>query len=240
MAASEKPVLLLTRPAPASQRFFDDMPPEVRAAVTLCISPLFRVEAAVELLDPGPARGLILSSVNGVAVAARVSDRRDLPAFCVGVRTTRAASEAGFAAIQCGQDADELVAELVRRNPAGPLLHLHGRHARGDIARRLTARGMPTTEKVIYDQPAQPLSDDVRAHLQGARPVVLPLFSPRSASLFVDAHTGAAPLHVIAMSSAVAEAAAPLCRASLDTAATPDAASMRGLVARKVEQLGAG
>lgn len=73
-------------------------------------------------------------------------------------------------------------------------LYLHGRHR---------ARSLPIASLAVYDQQAQPLSDTARALLADSRPVVLPIFSARSAELLSVAVARArAEITVIAISSA--------------------------------------
>jgi uroporphyrinogen-III synthase len=97
------------------------------------------------------------------------------------------------------------VQRLKALRPDAPLLHLRGRHARGDIAGQLGAAGLPVREQIVYDQKSLPLSDAALACLKGPAPVIVPLFSPRSARLFAGAYPGPVAA-VAAISHAVADA----------------------------------
>jgi uroporphyrinogen-III synthase len=79
---------------------------------------------------------------------------------------------------------------------------------------------------VVYDQQAQPLTDAALRRLAANGPVVVPLFSPRTAKLFSAAGPFAAPLHLIAMSDAVAEAAGLIDATSITVAAEPTQPAM--------------
>lgn len=58
---------------------------------------------------------------------------------------------------------------------------------------------------VVYDQLSQPLSDAARQALAGMAPVILPLFSPRSARILSEQVTQArAPLWLVPISPAAA------------------------------------
>jgi uroporphyrinogen-III synthase len=121
---------------------------------------------------------------------------------------------------------------VARRPGPGPLIHLHGEHTRGDVAKRLNSAGIETHEAVIYRQEALPLSAEVIALIGGADPVVLPLYSPRSAALVGAGISRVGPnVRAIAMSPAVAEAwlAATGHRAELPS--RPTAAEMRARIA---------
>ena len=185
MSSATQPVLLLTRPWADSQRFAA-MLPEWRAV----ISPILRIVAVEH--DGAPlhdAPGLVFTSAHAVASAGPGRGRL---ALCVGGHTARVARAAGFD-VREGNGFAEGLLPLIEA--AGvPLIHPHGRH----LARELPVRGM-----VVYDQEPVPLNDQAQALLAGEAPVVLPLFSPRSARLVADAARGArAPLWPVAISAA--------------------------------------
>lgn len=235
---SSPPVLLMTRPQPAGRHFADTLAPGLRAGLTVCLSPLIGIAPRRDPVEIGDARGLIFTSANGVRAAAGLIGGRDLPSYCVGDATAQAARAAGWDKAQAtGADADALVAALLRDPPPGPLLHLRGAHARGDAAGRLAAGGLPARAVTVYDQPALTLTDAARAHLAGRAPVLVPLFSPRSARLFAAQHGGAAPLYLQAMSPAVAAELRGLPAEALEIAEAPTGAAMRLLVERRLTGL---
>lgn len=231
-------ILLMTRPEAAGRRFVAGLPGTMRERITPCYAPLMEIVPTTGPVEIGAARGLIFSSAAGVeAVADRVK-ARDLPCFCVGETSAQAARDAGWSRARAvALDAEGLLARLTCDPPEGPLLHLRGAHARVPIAARLSEAGLPAREAVVYDQPERALTDEARDHLEGARPVLVPLFSPRSARLFAQGHAGGAPLRLLAMSPAVADVVAGLDAASLEVAGEPTGAAMRSLVAKHVETL---
>lgn len=168
------------------------------------ISPLL-APAFLRPVLPVGAQAVIFTSETGVAAAVAGGWALPRAAYCVGDRTARAAQAAGFASRSAGGDAGDLVALLVQDRPPGRLLHLRGAEARGDVAATLTAAGIPAAEAVVYDQQPQPLTDEAHALLMGDDPVIVPLFSPRSARLFVAGGGWRAPLWIAALSPAVAD-----------------------------------
>lgn len=222
-AQSLAPVILLTRPATQSARFAERLElPTARIVISPLIAPVFLRPT----LPDGPFAALVLTSETGVEAAAQYAG---LPkrAFCVGDRTALAAQSAGFSATSAQGDAEALVG-LILSNPSAPLLHLRGREARGDIAKRLSAHGLPTAEAVVYAQEEQPLTPEATALLQGQTPVLAPVFSPRSAEILAaECHrvSAKAPMTIVAMSAAVAKAASRM-DAVVFTAAEPTAESM--------------
>lgn len=223
------PVLLLTRPQEASVRFAQAL--EARGCrFRAVISPLFSIEFIGPLPDACAMRGLIFTSANGVAAWRALGGRTDLPAYTVGAATAEAARAAGMTASSADGTADDLVAWLSAMRPPGPLLHLHGKNARGDVAARLSAAGLACSDAVIYDQPEQPPSAEARAALAGPQPVIAPVFSPRTAKLLAR-EAVKAPLLVAAMSEAVAKALASLHKRELMVSPRPESEAMTDVVA---------
>ncbi|SNS09165.1 uroporphyrinogen-III synthase [Antarctobacter heliothermus] len=232
------PILFLTRPEAASARFAEQCGDSGLRFDTV-ISPLFRIEATGPLPDASAAGGLIFTSANGVAVWLAQGGRRDLPVYTVGDATARAAEAAGMRAHSAGGAADDLIDWLIAHTPDLPLMHLHGRHTRGDVAERLTKAGLTCGSAVIYDQPAQPLSAEARAALLGTTPVIVPVFSPRTGELLAQ-ERAQAPLLVAAMSEAVVNALGPLHKRDLKVAARPESEAMREVVSDLLKRALAG
>ncbi len=218
---SPNPILLLTRPVAAARRFAF----QLGMSVETLIAPLIEIECLE--VDPGPLAftGIILTSENGAAAAGRLTG---LPnrAFCVGDRTADVAREEGFVPVSAQGDANALVALILSRKEAGPLLYIRGEHVRGDLAERLNAAGVMVQEIVGYRQQSQPLSPEALVALAGNRPVILALFSPRTVSILLESGPFAAPLHVVAISAAVADVALGLCPRTILQADSPDATAM--------------
>ena len=188
MPPAPRPILLMTRPGDDSERTAARIGADVIVAPILQIVPVDHDGAAL-----ARAPGLVFTSAHAVASAG---PGRGRPAICVGERTGQVARDAGFAVIQGAGTADSL-APLIAASPV-PLVHPHGRH----LAQRLAVPGV-----VVYDQRPQPLAARARAALMGARPVVVPVYSPRSARLLAGMAAGArAPLWLVAISDAAAAA----------------------------------
>lgn len=221
--------ILLTRPAPQAARFADDLRRRFGARLHPVISPLMTPRFMAPAWPVAPYATLILTSETGVEAAARLrATGRALPlrAVCVGDRTAQAAEAAGFTATSAQGDAEALLALILASGDPGPFLHLRGRDARGDIAPRLAAGGRTAHAAIVYEQEAQPLSDEARRLLSGRDPVVVPLFSPRTARLLVEQGPFTAPLLLAAISPAAARSADSLAPTRLVTAARPDGPAM--------------
>lgn len=223
MQVHQTPTLLLTRPRAASERFAEGL-----GNIDVIIAPLMEILGTGEPVSLTGAQGVILTSEAAVPFLPATS----LPVYCVGQRTAATAQEADFAAETLGQDALELVNALTHRQPKAPLVHIHGTHTRGDIATRLNALGLPTTGIAVYDQ--KEVAPGPNFHAALARPgLVVPLFSPRSATLFAHAARGLrSDTTIIALSTAVAEALPENLRDRTLVVNTPNGAEMRRTLVR--------
>ena len=218
------PVLLMTRPRAASERFVAELD-RAGGRFRPVVSPLFEIVQTETALPLDGVKGLIFSSVHGVAAWKARGLKLQIPCYTVGQATAQAAQAAGLRPAIVQPTAASLVKELLGAGIEGPLLHLHGTHTRGDIARRLTFDGLYTLAVAVYDQPELALNETARAALVGDVPVVAPVFSPRTASLLAQ-ERAKAPLLVAAMSEAVALALPPLHIVFLKVADRPDSGAM--------------
>ncbi len=221
------PYVLLTRPAEPSARFAARLSARW-PGLQVVISPL----QEVRLLDWQPpetaAEALIFTSQNAVTAAARAGLRG--LAYCVGDQTAGLAAKAGFTAISARGEATALVARIAADGPK-TVWHLRGREARGDVAGQLRALGFQAFEAVVYEMAICPLDPFARTLLQGGRPALLPLFSPKSARRAENVLTGStAPLAVLALSEAVARASKGLEARLRLVAKRPDADGMLEIV----------
>jgi uroporphyrinogen-III synthase len=194
------PLILLTRPRAQAQEFADALAVEIDADIA--IHPMQDI-ALFAPPDPLPVGydGYIFTSPNG-ARAAQHWGLPPRPAYVVGQKT--AAATQGDAVFCADGDSTDLV-QLIRQHvPQGPLLHLHGTHVAGEIARELAQYGIPCDARVAYDQHALPVTNDLRRILGDLRPVLIPVFSPRSAKLLIDTGENPQNWHIIAMSHKVA------------------------------------
>lgn len=221
----QRPTLLLTRPADPARRFLA----EVRAALgddlPAVISPLM----APRFIDCDlpESDGIVFTSETAVAAVARLAVGRSALAWCVGPRTAAAARAAGFRAVEGSGTAEDLARELAVQMPAGRVFCPLARDQAFDVETVLKSAGIDTVSAVVYAQePCAPTAEAVGL-MSGESPVILPLFSVRSASLAVDAFRGhRAPLLIAAMSAGIAEAAGELRALRTNIAASPVATAM--------------
>ena len=224
----------MTRPAAAGTRFVDSLSPDTRARITPIFSPLIKIEPTGAPVDMTGITGAIFTSANGVRFAPPGAGR---PAYCVGAATTEAAAQQGWHASQRGDTAADLIDSLRDAPPDGTLLHLSGVHTRGAVAATLSAAGLQVRHIAVYDQTLCPLSPDARQALLHGTPVIVPLFSPRTAQHFAAQAPTLQHAHLVTLSAAVADCSAADTAATLTICAQPTGASMADAIARTVNGL---
>ncbi|RED18667.1 uroporphyrinogen-III synthase [Pontivivens insulae] len=178
------PDLLITRPEVLAQRFAARVP----APWQPVIAPLTRIV----LTEPGPlpdgVQAVMFTSQNGVGSWRAAGLPVQLPAFCVGTRTSEAARAAGFEVSDASGDLAALVRLIAAslRADDGAILHVRGRHVAGDPERSLAKLGYGYIAYPLYDAVAQAFSTEVKAGLERNRFGGICFFSPRAARLFAD------------------------------------------------------
>lgn len=222
-----RPPLLLTRPAAASARFAAAFRAQVGADWPVVFSPLMETVWRSPTLDLDGVAGLIFSSENAVHAYCRLQTTRNLRAWCVGVRTAEVARRAGFDTVAGPGDAAGLAGMILAAGGTGRMLWPRGQQVAVDIADILNRAGTGTVSVIVYDQNALAPSAAARALMAGRDPVLLPLFSPRSAMLARAAFPDhRAPLWIAALSQLVAEACSSLGASRLSVALRPDSESL--------------
>lgn len=207
--------VLLTRPEPDSRRFAALLP-----ELPVVISPILQiVPVAHDSRRLAWAEALVFTSAHAVSAAGPGRGRL---ALCVGPRTAAVAGQAGFD-VRTGPGDAEGLTRLIDASPV-PLIYPRGRHV---------ARNLPVEDMVVYDQQPLPLSPAAQHLLERDAPVILPLFSARSARLLSDlvGDRARAPLYLAAISESALDAwRGP--RAGFILAEQPDATAMRNAVIR--------
>lgn len=228
--AKESRILLLTRPEGASRRFAAAVQGALGDGWRVVISPLMKTRfLTVPLPD---CDTLVFTSETAVRAVARLGTDRRALAWCVGPRTEEAARAAGFSTKRGGGTAEELVAAILADRPGSAVFCPRAQDQAVDVAKLLNSAGIETVSEVLYAQIAHPPTDEATRVMAGADPVILPLFSARSARLARAAFLGhRAPLCVAAISAQVAQEAEGLGARQVALAETPDAAGMIGALA---------
>ena len=239
--ADLRPMLLLTRPQAASVRFADQFRARFGAGWPVMIAPLMQTRFFAPEIDIAGVSHVIFTSETAVQALCRLTKARNLHAWCVGPRTGRAAQNAGFGTTEGPGNASGLVRMILAAKPAGRFLWPHGADIAQNIAAKLISVGTDTVSVALYSQDALPLAPDVQTRLSAAAPLLLPVFSPRSASLATQALSGhCAPLYIAAISAEAAVAATGLSPQRLAVASRPDSESLLDALGALISHLSKG
>lgn len=210
MDTQSRPTLLITRPqaqAEAFARVVDDVYPAKWAFEFAPLLEIIPLNAAVDLTD---VHTLVFTSANGVRAFSAATDRRDVPALCVGQTTAEVAEQAGIAVQFAAPDARSLLDVIISRpKPPGQaqFLHVRGVHQSVKLAEELQKAAIPARELVLYDQNEKPLPQHVLLRLHDGEIDTVTLFSQRTARIFVKQSSSIKlpeTLRVICLSDAVA------------------------------------
>jgi uroporphyrinogen-III synthase len=180
--ARPRATLLLTRPREASEGFAAEIaqgdPP-----LDIVIAPLMEIVpvGAAPMLTQDDA--IVFTSANAVPFAGAGNGRR---AWCVGARTPASRARPGSTPSRPGNALMRWWTVFCEEPRGRRILHLRGRHQRGDVTERLRAAGHDAAAHVVYDQVSLPPDAAFSAALTRDH-LIVPLFSPRSAALFAEA-----------------------------------------------------
>lgn len=229
------PSLLLTRPEGANQRFVAQLPADLVAQVQLVFSPLIDIQP-VPVEQHEAVQAAIFTSVNGVIYAPEGAGKM---AFCVGKRTAELAQTRGWQVTFSAPDAQTLKSYMISERPEAHFTHFSGVHTHGDICATLTEAGISSENVVVYDQIRRPLSASAISALLDQSPVIVPLFSQRTARQFADEILAQSlsleHSQIIALSPAVAEPIASVSPNKVALAETPDAQAMQNITAKHIQ-----
>jgi uroporphyrinogen-III synthase len=233
--AAPRPLLLLTRPQASSEAFWKALPQQARDAVDYLINPLLSIHVTGPLPNVAGVAGLIFTSANALdAYMALGGSVLDVPAIAVGKGTANAARALGFKVDVAGGTADQLIDYVIDNGFRGPLLHMRGEIAIGDVARRLSSAGVETSEAVLYSQVLEPFSEATREALSQDRPTLAPVFSPRTARQLGRESVGLNHIRFAAISKAVASALPSDAARRTKIAQLPDRDEMVALVTEMI------
>ncbi|MBN2631171.1 MAG: uroporphyrinogen-III synthase [Rhodobacteraceae bacterium] len=216
--------VLITRPEPQASRFRQTLLDRYGDKVDPILSPLLCPVVMPTQVECGAFSSVVFTSETGVKAARTLGLSLPRRAYCVGNRTAEVARELGFESISANGASGDLAQMLANHPEDSPFLHLHGRESVGDVAQALADRGVKAESRVIYAQEPIPFNETVKFTLQSVGPVIVPLFSPRSARLFGAACavlTLRATLYLVVLSPAVTQAVADMKVQQVKVAAAP-------------------
>ncbi len=234
--------VIVTRPSPDAETFAASV---ARLGAEPVLSPVMVIRQRPHAIELAGVGALAFSSANGVRAFSLLTRERRLPVFAVGAATADAAAEAGFHDITTGRgDVLSLANLIAASKPQGTVLHLAGRDRAGDLVSLLAESGVRARRAVIYDAEKfdRLAPEAVEAIRSKDEKVIVTLFSPRSARLFLDqaAFDGLAPdlenVAALCLSPDVAKAASAAHWAAVETARMPTSDDVLDLIAGRIRR----
>lgn len=218
--------LVLTRPAESSLRILNQIKAMVGHEQNVLIAPVIKIVATQDWPDLSEYTSVIATSANAIQ-----GPLHGKPVFCVGARTSEAVREAGGDVRHCALDAEALTAWLQAQPDFGPAMYLRGSHVATDLVDVMRGHPSEIVAHEVYRQEQHALTDEAIQLLEGERPAILPLYSPRSARLVGEGIAQAGSnLHVIAISDAVAEIWQRVTGGTCEVADLPTGEAMMGRI----------
>jgi len=230
MARQSEPQIpaLVTRPRAEGEAFAAALTARFAPRVRPVLTPLIAPRLLTPPIPDHDYAAVVFTSAQAVEAVRQLTATLPRLAWCVGRRTAAVATEAGFEARSTDGDAEALAKAILVDPPNGRILYLRGVDTRGNLLEILESFGIKTDVAIVYAQDPCRITFEALSLLRSVDPVLIPLFSPRTAALFraeLPADSSA-KLHIAAMSGAVAEALGDLPRTALTIARQPDAPGM--------------
>lgn len=231
---TEPVTILVTRPTEMADEFAQACRKRLGDQARLVVSPVVGIEFFPLDTDLPSDATLVFTSRNGVRAWARWNAAPPAATFVVGSATANEARKAGLHPISADGNAGDLI-RLLQSQPRGlSFVHVRGAHSAGDLAGTLRKGGASATEIVGYDQITLHLSQEARTALSGQERVILPVFSPRSATVLREQiPQNHAPLVVVAISKAASVPLSDL-GCSITVAARPNQPSILDALDRNI------
>lgn len=230
--------VLITRPAEDSAKIQQELAVrgiDCQVDPMLCIRPLDNASLELE-----GAQGLLFTSSNGVRAFARQSERRDMPAYCVGDETARTAQTEGFREVHAAAGNVGRLAAYVAthaRPENGRMIHVAGSVSAGNLAGILKDAGFAVDRVPLYEAvPATGLSQETKDAIARQLLDAALFFSPRTAATFVSLvkaarlEGGCRAVDACCLSAAVAQALAELPWRRIIVATQPTRAAMLAML----------
>ena len=198
------PNILLTRPQAQARHFADELIAQGVQPDHIIIDPILQIAPVEASCDISACNGLIITSANALSFLPGALRGSRLPCYCVGQSTSQAARALGLNAYHLADTAKALCDALPIACQEGPLLHLRGTHTTLDLAEHFRSSPLRVENVIVYEQIARPLQAETHETLRRSAPVILPIFSARSAKLLGKLALDWRPHWAVTLSPAIA------------------------------------
>ena len=220
----ENAILLLTRPLDGNARFCLKIK-HLLYKCEILDSPIQKIEFLPSLSKVNKNAVLIFTSVNGLR-AAEKHNLTNNRCFVVGKNTKKIAVSFGYEVLGFSKDQENLLKLIKSKKPTESMVHIRGKHTVGNLCDALKRNQFSCLDIIGYNQEPLKIKKQNLQKIHSGRPVILPIFSSRSAEL-LQSNLDLTGFNVIAISEAVAKIITGVELGELVISKKPDLNSMQ-------------
>ena len=198
----ENVILLLTRPLGGNERFCLKIKHQLYSCEILD-NPIQKIDFLPSLSKVNKNSVLIFTSANGLR-AAKKHNLINKKCFVVGANTKKIAVSFGYDVLGFSKDQENLLKLIKSKKPTESMVHIRGKHTVGNLCDALKRNQFSCLDIIGYNQEPLKIKKQNLQKIHSGRPVILPIFSSRSAEL-LQSNLDLTGFNVIAISEAVAK-----------------------------------
>ena len=220
----ENVILLLTRPLGGNERFCLKIK-HLLYSCEILDNPIQKIDFLPSLSKVNKNSVLIFTSANGLR-AAKKHNLINKKCFVVGANTKKIAVSFGYDVLGFSKDQENLLKLIKSKKPTESMVHIRGKHTVGNLCDALKRNQFSCLEVIGYNQEPLKIKKQNLQKIRSGRPVILPIFSSRSAKL-LQSNLDLTGFNVIAISEAVAKIVTGVELGELVISKKPDLNSMQ-------------
>ena len=220
----ENVILLLTRPLGGNERFCLKIK-HLLYSCEILDNPIQRIDFLPSLSKINKNSVLIFTSANGLR-AAKKHNLINKKCFVVGANTKKIAVSFGYDVLGFSKDQENLLKLIKSKKPTESMVHIRGKHTVGNLCDALKRNQFSCLDIIGYNQEPLKIKKQNLQKIYSGRPVILPIFSSRSAEL-LQSNLDLTGFNVIAISEAVAKIVTGVELGELVISKKPDLNSMQ-------------
>ena len=220
----ENVILLLTRPLGGNERFCLKIK-HLLYSCEILDNPIQKIDFLPSLSKVNKNSVLIFTSANGLR-AAKKHNLINKKCFVVGANTKKIAVSFGYDVLGFSKDQENLLKLIKSKKPTESMVHIRGKHTVGNLCDTLKRNQFSCLDIIGYNQEPLKIKKQNLQKIHSGRPVILPIFSSRSAEL-LQSNLDLTGFNVIAISEAVAKIVTGVELGELVISKKPDLNSMQ-------------
>ena len=220
----ENVILLLTRPLGGNERFCLKIK-HLLYSCEILDNPIQKIDFLPSLGKVNKNSVLIFTSANGLR-AAKKHNLINKKCFVVGANTKKIAVSFGYDVLGFSKDQENLLKLIKSKKPTESMVHIRGKHTVGNLCDALKRNQFSCLDIIGYNQEPLKIKKQNLQKIHSGRPVILPIFSSRSAEL-LQSNLDLTGFNIIAISEAVAKIVTGVELGKLVISKKPDLNSMQ-------------